>query len=145
LKTALKGDEAAASKAIEALRVYCSAKCGIIVGASDEVVLEDDDDNDPTPDLCDLMFSLAYGSNILLNNSRLHLKKGYKYGIIASKSAGKTTMMRAISNGQVEGFPSSDEVRTIFIENDIQGSQMEMNTCQYLVDTVGFGIKVTEP
>jgi len=144
LKTALKGDEAAASKAIEALRVYCSAKCGIIVGASDEVVLEDDDDNDPTPDLCDLMFSLAYGSNILLNNSRLHLKKGYKYGIIASKSAGKTTMMRAISNGQVEGFPSSDEVRTIFIENDIQGSQMEMNTCQYLVDTVGFGIKVTE-
>ena len=22
---------------------------------------------------------------------------------------------------------------------------MQMNTCQYLVDTVGFGIKVTEP
>ena len=50
----------------------------------------------------------------------------------------------AISNGQVEGFPTKDEVRTIFIENDIQGSQMQMNTCQYLVDTVGFGIKVTE-
>ena len=144
LKTAVSGDEKVAEKAIGALRDYCSKKCGIVAGASDEVVLEDDDENDPTPDLCDLMFSLAYGSNILLNNSRLHLKKGYKYGIIASKSAGKTTMMRAISNGQVEGFPTSDEVRTIFIENDIQGSQMQMNTCQYLVDTVGFGIKVTE-
>ena len=51
------------------------------------------------------MFSLAYGSNILLNKV-VALKKGYKYGIIASKSAGKTTMMRAISNGQVEGFPT---------------------------------------
>ena len=78
----------------------------LLLVQSETVVLEDDDENDPTPDLCDLMFSLAYGSNILLNNSRLHLKKGYKYGIIASKSAGKTTMMRAISNGQVEGFPT---------------------------------------
>eukprot|EP00944_MAST-04C_sp_MAST-4C-sp1_P005110 g5110.t1 len=144
LKTAIKGDVSVAEGAIESLRDYCGKKCGIVAGKSDTVVLEDDDENDPTPDLCDLMFSLAYGSNILLNNSRLHLKKGYKYGIIASKSAGKTTMMRAISNGQVEGFPTKDEVRTIFIENDIQGSQMQMNTCQYLVDTVGFGIKVTE-
>ena len=99
------------------------------------------DENDPTPDLCDLMFSLAYGSNILLNNSRLHLKKGYKYGIIASKSAGKTTMMRAIANNQVEGFPYKD-VRTIFIENDIQGSQLSMNVAEFLLDTMGFDPRI---
>ena len=92
--------------------------------------------------MCDLQFSLAYGSNILLNNSRLHLKKGYKYGIIATKSAGKTTMMRAISNNQVEGFPYKD-VRTIFIENDIQGSQMSMNVVEFLLDTMGFDLKYT--
>ena len=28
--------------------------------------------------------------------------------------------MRAIANGQVEGFPTADELRCIFIENDIQ-------------------------
>ena len=40
---------------------------------------------------------------------------------MSKKSAGKTTMMRAIANQQVEGFPY-EGVRTIFIENDIQTS-----------------------
>ena len=70
---------------------------------------------------------MAYGSKILLNNSRLHLRKGCKFGVISEKSAGKTTMMRAISNGQVEGFPTPAMCRSIFIENDIQGSQLKMN------------------
>ena len=52
-------------------------------------------------------------------------------------------MMRAISNGQVEGFPTQDEVRSIFIENDIQGSQLEMNVAEYICDSIGFGIKIT--
>ena len=55
-----------------------------------------DDEDESIPDICNLHFSLAYGSKILLNHSKLHLKKGFKYGIISEKSAGKTTMMRAI-------------------------------------------------
>ena len=51
-------------------------------------------------------------------------------------------MMRAISNGQVEGFPY-EGVRTIFIENDIQGSQLQMTCTEFLRDSIGFGIKVT--
>ena len=64
--------------------------------------IDENDMKDGREDICDLTFSLAYGSKILLNNSRLHLRKGCKYGVISDKSAGKTTMMRAISNGQVE-------------------------------------------
>ena len=132
-----------AEAVVEKLRSYCAGKAGIVGSSSDNQLVADEDEDDPTPDLCDLHFSLAYGSNILLNNSRLHLKKGYKYGIIANKSAGKTTMMRAISNGQVEGFPY-EGVRTIFIENDIQGNQMKMTVIQYLMDTIGFGLNYTE-
>ena len=105
-------------------------------------VKEDDQAHEDRPDVCDLQFSLAYGTNILLNNARLHMKRGLKYGVIASKSAGKTTMMRAITNGQVDGFPSAEECRTIFIENDIQGTQLAMNTVEYLIDSVGFGIEL---
>ena len=106
--------------------------------------VDKEDDND-IPDLCNLHFSLAYGSKILLNNSKLHLKKGYKYGIISEKSAGKTTMMRAISNGQVEGFPTSkDGVRSIFIENDIQGSQLNMKVSEFLTDSIGFNIELSK-
>ena len=36
-----------------------------------------DEEDESIPDLCDLQFSLAYGSKILLNNSRLHLKKRF--------------------------------------------------------------------
>ena len=53
-------------------------------------------------------------------------------------------MMRAISNGQVEGFPvSSDGVRSIFIENDIQGSQLQMKVSEFLTDSIGFGIELS--
>jgi elongation factor 3 len=132
--------EASAAAAVDAARTACAALVGetSFGGESKEYV-------DPEPeieDLCNLEFSLAYGSKILLNNSRLHLKKGFKYGVMSEKSAGKTTMMRAISNQQVEGFPY-EGVRTIFIENDIQGSQLEMTCTEFLRDSIGFGIKVT--
>ena len=130
--------EAAAALAVDAARVACATMVGenTAGGESEEYV-------DPEPeieDLCNLEFSLAYGSKILLNNSRLHLKKGFKYGVMSKKSAGKTTMMRAIANQQVEGFPY-EGVRTIFIENDIQGSQMEMNCTEFLTDSIGFGTR----
>lgn len=102
--------------------------------AADTSIVETDDDAAAV--LCDLTFSLAYGTNILLNESRLYIQKGKKYGIIANKSAGKTTLMRAISNGQIDGFPLPSEVRTVFIENDIQGEQQEMNVVEFVKDTL---------
>lgn len=100
-----------------------------------ELNIEDDDINEADI-ICDMKFSLAYGTNILLNDSRLFIVKGHKYGIIANKSAGKTTLLRSISNGQIDGFPSPDEVKTVFIENDIQGAQQKMNVVEFVQDTV---------
>ena len=65
-------------------------------------------------------FSLAYGALTLLNNTHLHLKQNRFYGLLGPNNCGKTTLMRAISNEQVEGFPKKDELKTIFVEHEIQ-------------------------
>ena len=43
-------------------------------------------------DLCDCTFSLAYGAKILLNNTRLRLKKGRRYGLCGPNGAGKVRL-----------------------------------------------------
>ena len=44
-------------------------------------------------DLCDCTFSLAYGAKILLNNTRLRLKKGRRYGLCGPNGAGKVRLV----------------------------------------------------
>lgn len=58
-----------------------------------------------------------------------------RYGIVAAKSAGKTTLLRSIANGQLEGFPV-DTLKTVFVEHDIQASQARMNVIEFTHDTV---------
>lgn len=65
-------------------------------------------------------FSLAYGAVTLLNNTKLHLKRNRFYGLLGPNNCGKTTLMRAIAREQIEGFPKKDELRTIFVEHEIQ-------------------------
>ena len=64
-------------------------------------------------------FSLAYGALTLLNNSNLHLKRNRFYGLLGPNNCGKTTLMRAISNEQIEGFPKRNELKTVFVEHEI--------------------------
>ena len=40
--------------------------------------------------------------------------------------------MRAISRNQVEGFPDVDQVRTVFVEADIQGEQSHLSCVEYV-------------
>jgi len=51
--------------------------------------------------------------------TKLHLKKYKFYGLVGPNNCGKTTMMRAIANEQVEGFPKRDELRTVFVEHEV--------------------------
>lgn len=84
-----------------------------------EVAAEDkaeEDDDDVGVDLCNCEFSLAYGGKILLNNARLRLKRGSRYGLCGANGCGKSTLMRAIANGQLEGFPPASELRTVSFE-----------------------------
>ena len=41
--------------------------------------------------------------------------------------------MRAITNGQVEGFPSPDEVRTFYVEHDIDGTEEETSVLEFIL------------
>ncbi|KAJ9513668.1 hypothetical protein QJQ45_015420 [Haematococcus lacustris] len=83
-------------------------------------------------DLCNCEFSLAYGAKILLNNARLRLKRGKRYGLCGPNGAGKTTLMRAIVNGQVEGFPPPTELKTVYVEHDIDGSVAELTPVEFI-------------
>ncbi|VVU95419.1 ABC transporter [seawater metagenome] len=78
------------------------------------------EDTEEGQDLYKGVFSLAYGALTLLNNTHLHLKRNRFYGLLGPNNCGKTTLMRAISNEQVDGFPKKDELKTIFVEHEIQ-------------------------
>jgi elongation factor 3 len=92
-----------------------------------------EEDEEEGEDLCNCQFSLAYGAKILLNTATLRLKRGHRYGLCGKNGTGKSTLMRAITNGQVEGFPSPDEVRTFYVEHDIDGSEEDTSVLEFIV------------
>ena len=85
-------------------------------------------------ELCNCKFTLAYGSKILLKNTQLTLLKGVKYGLLGGNECGKTSLLKAIANDQVEGFPPSTEVRTVFVEADILGELSHLSCLDYIFE-----------
>merc|ERR1712151_895646 len=88
--------------------------------------------DDDAEELCNCTFTLAYGTKILLHNTKMKLKRGKRYGLLGKNDSGKTTLMRAIANNQVEGFPDVEQVRTVFVEADIQGEQSHLSCVDYV-------------
>jgi elongation factor 3 len=97
------------------------------------VIVEEDDEEDDAEELCNCNFTLAYGTKILLHNTKMKLLRGKKYGLLGGNDSGKTTLMRSIANNQVEGFPDSSDVRTVFVEADIQGEQSHLSCIEYII------------
>jgi elongation factor 3 len=114
----------AASKVVD--NVFEKVKASI----TPKSAADDEDDKDEL--LCDCNFSLAYGSKILLNNARLRLRRGARYGLCGQNDCGKTSLMRAISRNQVEGFPDPTQVRTVFVETEIQGELSNLSVLDYI-------------
>jgi len=114
------------SKIDSALEV---AKKYITLASSSE---DADEADDEAEELCDCTFTLAYGTKILLHNTQLKLKRGYKYGLLGQNFVGKTSLLRAVAQGQVEGFPPPDEVRTVFVEADILGELSHLACLEYI-------------
>ena len=111
------------------------------------VIPEEDDDDDDAEELCNCTFTLAYGTKILLHNTKMKLKRGRRYGLLGPNDCGKTTLMRAIANNQVEGFPDTTQVRTVFVEADIQGEQSHLSCVDYVLadeKLQAMGIQVEE-
>ncbi|KAG0366523.1 P-loop containing nucleoside triphosphate hydrolase protein [Gamsiella multidivaricata] len=82
--------------------------------------------------LCDCEFSLAYGGMILLNKTRLNLRRGQRYGLCGPNGVGKSTLMRAIADGQLEGFPPPDELRTVFVEHNLQAEEADLPVVEFM-------------
>jgi elongation factor 3 len=91
------------------------------------------DDDDGLEELCNCQFTLAYGTKILLHNTVMRLKRGAKYGLLGANDSGKTTLMRSIANGSLEGFPDPTAVRTVFVEADILGELSHLSCVDYIM------------
>lgn len=79
----------------------------------------------PCDIVCDCEFSLAYGAKILLNHAKLKLARNHRYGLCGPNGVGKSTLLRAIANHQLDGFPPADVLRTIYVEHDIDASEAD--------------------
>jgi elongation factor 3 len=86
-----------------------------------EEVEEEDEDG---VDLYKGSFSLAYGTLTLLRDTKLRLKRNRFYGLLGPNQCGKTTLMRAIAREQLEGFPKRDELRSVFVEHEIEDEEV---------------------
>ncbi|CAE8596152.1 unnamed protein product [Polarella glacialis] len=84
-----------------------------------------EDSDEEGEDLCNCVFTLGYGASTLLNNTRLHLKRGKCYGLCGPNDCGKSTLLRAINNEQVDGFPPKSELVTAFVEHGIGEKEPE--------------------
>merc|ERR1712176_1743849 len=69
-------------------------------------------------------FSLAYGTLTLLRDAKMHLKRDRFYGLLGPNQCGKTTLMRAIANEQLDGFPKRDELKSVFVEHEIEEEEV---------------------
>ncbi|KAI9357701.1 elongation factor EF-3 [Zopfochytrium polystomum] len=116
-----------ATHSIESLRTECEAMVKPLPA-------ENEEDDDEGEELCNCTFTLAYGTKILLHNTHMRLKRGAKYGLLGGNDSGKTTLMRSIANGSVEGFPDASEVRTVFVEADILGELSHLSCVDYILN-----------
>jgi len=118
------GDEAASKKVCRG--VY--EKCCLIMGKNDK----DEDEEEGAEYLTNCEFSLGYGAMVLLRKARLKLKRGARYGICGANGCGKSTLLKAIANGQVDGFPPQDEVRTFMVADELQSVDADTRIIDYM-------------
>merc|ERR1711878_162971 len=120
------GDEAMWRREIGSAAPYSSAvdeiraKMEVASKPAEEIEEEDTEG----VDLYKGSFSLAYGTLTLLRDTKMHLKRDRFYGLLGPNQCGKTTLMRAIASEQLEGFPKRDELKSVFVEHEIEDEEV---------------------
>jgi len=117
----LKG--AVAKEIVEKIRVIAEAS---------KVVVEEDEVDDDAEVLCDLPFGLAYGNKVLLRKTRLKLLRGHKYGLLGQNDCGKTSLLQALADYKIDGFPAADVCRTVFVATDIKTELADFSVIDYM-------------
>jgi len=95
----------------------------------DTITVYEYDPEDNEENLCDCMFSLAYGTRVLLHQTPLKLKLNHTYGILGHNGAGKSTLLRAMANKTLQGFP---DIEATFIEHHISEDKHDIITLDYI-------------
>lgn len=54
---------------------------------------------------------------------------------VVPNGCGKSTLMRAIANGQVDGFPTQEECRTVYVEHDIDGTHSDTSVLDFVFES----------
>jgi len=116
-------EEAKAKELVEKVRA--------VAEKSREVVEEEEMDDDAEV-LCDLPFGLAYGNKVLMRKTKLKLLRGHKYGLVGQNDCGKTSLLRALADYKIEGFPSAEECRTVFVATDINVELADLSVLDYM-------------
>merc|ERR1719197_842527 len=128
-KKAARAGEAFAVFGFDAGKCEDMVKSMLNAGAVEEEEFVDDDAE--SPDLYKGSFSLAFGTVTLLRETRLHLKKNKFYGLLGPSNCGKTTLMHAISEEKVEGFPKRDELVTIYVTQEVAEVEIEPPSAEW--------------
>jgi len=114
---------------IEAFRILAAKET---LGEDDESYGDDDDDEHE--EVCNLRFNLAYGGKILLRESKLRLLRGRRYAIVGGNGVGKTTLMNAINNGKLEGWPQ--HLKTAYVDSgsNVDPAYERQNVMKHLIE-----------
>jgi elongation factor 3 len=95
----------------------------------DTITVYEYDPEENEDNLCDCMFSLAYGTRVLLHQTPLKLKLNHTYGILGHNGAGKSTLLRAMANKTLQGFPN---IEATYIEHHIPEDKHDIITLDYI-------------
>jgi elongation factor 3 len=81
--------------------------------------------------------SLAYGGKILLRESKLRLLRGRRYALVGQNGVGKTTLMSAINNGKLEGWPQ--HLKTAYVDSgsNVDPAYEAQNVMKHLIKDTG--------
>ena len=82
-------------------------------------------------------FSLAYGTLTLLRATKMHLERNRFCRLLGSDRCGKATLMRAIASEQFEGFPKHDELKSVFVELEIEDEEVGVQDDGFPILSVG--------
>ena len=81
-------------------------------------------------------FSLAYGTLTLLRDTKMHLKRNRFWVCGGRTGCGKVTLMRAVANEQLEGFPKHDELKSVFVgieDEEVSVQHMQETLMKYIM------------
>ena len=96
--------------------------------------------------------AVSNGGAWLIRDAKLTLAHGRRYGLVGRNGTGKTTLMRAISSGQVQGIPP--HVQVLHVEQEVAGDdttalesvlECDGERCELLAEEAGIQARDAEP